>query len=188
MSTSITMAFPLDNRRCPQCGKTFARKYTRDRHLQNIHDVRLPVAIHRVNSTPIPQSDDAVDYFEPFPILHNTAATPVPIDNEAGRFVEIPTHRHRFHDLPVRKRIKKRTVPAKFKPAMAKIRRRKKKGGTPIPQGDDAGDFELFPTLHNTATTPVPKPAKRGPSRTHKCRLKRCRITLEEKSCSRHHE
>ena len=85
------MAFPLDNRRRPQCGKTFARKYTRDRHLQNIHDVRLPVAIHRVNrtpGTPIHQGDDAVD-FEPFPTLHITAATPVPVD-EAGRLVEIP--------------------------------------------------------------------------------------------------
>ena len=97
MSTSLTMAFPLDDRRCPQCGKMFARKYTRDRHLQNIHDVRLPVAIHRVSRT----------------------------------------------------------------------------AGTPIPQGDDAVDFEAFPTLHNTATTPVPKPSKRGPSQTQKCRLKR---------------
>ena len=132
--------------------------YTRP-HLQNIHDVRLPVAIRRVNSTPIPQSDDAVDYFEPFPILHNTAATPVPIDDEAGRFVEIPTHKPRFEDFPVRKHIKKRLIPAKFKRAMAKIRRkRKKRRGTPIPQGDDAVDFEPLPTLHNTATTPVPKP------------------------------
>ena len=161
---------------CPVCGKSFARKYTRDRHLQNIHDVRLPVAIHRVNrapGTPIPQGDDVVD-FEPFTPLRNRAATSAPLDDEAGGFAEVPTHRPRFEDLPVRKRIKKRIVPAKFKRVIAKIRRRRKKrGGTPIPQGDDAVDFEPVTTLRNTATTPAPKPAKRGPSQTHKCHLKR---------------
>ena len=98
------------------------------------------MAIHRVSSalsTPITRGDGAVG-FGPFTTLHNTATTPVPIDDEARGFAELSVHRLCFQDLLVRKIISEGIVPAKFKRAMAKIRRSRKKRGTLIPEEDDA--------------------------------------------------
>ena len=83
-------------------------------------------------------------------------------------------NRPRFEDISLRKHIINRIVPAKFKRAMAKIRRRRrtKRGGTPITQGDDAVDFERFP--YTTQRHPQYLNMRNEACPRHiKCRLKR---------------
>ena len=69
------MTYLLDNRQCPECGQTFARK-SLVIHIYKL-SIRRPVATHRMNRaalTPLPTGNGTVN-FEPF-VVSDLQTTP----------------------------------------------------------------------------------------------------------------